>query len=186
MTAASPSDTAEGQCVGLSGASKAWRGNFTSDCLECDSDPVNANCEIEGSVELVCCKNHSTNLPDQSTLIINLFKYNDFTVGGLISSSSSMTTCDFQGICGQLFEGDVEDDWLNDCVSGTCNGIYGSTITIYDPDDTPDSFPANCDGLCADISSVQFGFGTLRMPMVALDAKTGKPLSFIVEESSSE
>ena len=65
-----------------------------------------------------------------------------------------------------------------DCISDSCgNGFTNATYFVYDPTKTtPNPACADCD------------LTPLRMPMVAvaLDAKTGKPLSFIVEESSSE
>ena len=57
------------------------------------------------------------------------------------------------------------------------------SITIYDPANPPSDINSHdCGDVCPDdVEGVNFAdTGSLRMPMVALDAKTGKPLSFIV------
>ena len=57
------------------------------------------------------------------------------------------------------------------------------TITIYDPANPPSDIDSHDCNECPDGVGFQLNFigtGSLRMPMVALDAKTGKPLSFIV------
>jgi hypothetical protein len=57
------------------------------------------------------------------------------------------------------------------------------SITIYDPANPPSDINSHDCDVCPDDVGFELNFvdtGSLRMPMVALDAKTGKPLSFIV------
>ena len=186
----SPSATATSQCAGLGGVGKVWQGSFTTDCETCtndgDEDPdTNTSCQIQGSVELVCCNQHSTALSDQATYTINLFRYNDFTASGLLTSTEPASQCDFAAICGQGFADTVNSYWSSDCGGDTCTGIMNTddTITIYDPANPPSDIDSHDCNECPDGVGFQLNFigtGSLRMPMVALDAKTGKPLSFIV------
>jgi len=183
----SPSPTATGQCVGLGGVGKAWQGTFETSCEECQGEEATTQCKIRGSVELLCCNQHSTGLSDQATYIINLFKYDDFSASGLLASSGGAEQCEFGAICGYTFADTVNSDWTTDsgCSGATCNGMMNTSesITIYDPANPPSDINSHDCGGCPEDVSFELNFadtGSLRMPMVALDAKTGKPLSFIV------
>tara|TARA_Y100000593_G_scaffold14889_4_gene28769 strand:- start:1566 stop:1922 length:357 start_codon:yes stop_codon:yes gene_type:complete len=118
--------------------------------------------------------------------MINIFKHEDFTASGLLASTDTKQQCDFAPICGHSFADAVNSDWSSDCdETNPCNGIMNSneSITIYDPANPPSDINSHdCNDMCPDgVEALNFtATGSLRMPMVALDAKTGKPLSFIV------
>jgi hypothetical protein len=191
MNAVPASARATNSCVGNGGVGKVWQGTFDLGCKTCASD--GSGCEVSGNVELVCCKVASS--PDMSQLTIYLFEFGDFATP--IATSGPIDTCNWSNICGHTFADKVSGtSWSSDCGTG-CNGLINESLTIYDPSDPIGA--ANCNGgvppenagPCPDNApyTTTLGAGSpLRMPMVAvaLDAKTGKPLSFIVEESSSE
>ena len=177
--------TAGTQCVGDEGVGKAWRGSFSSGCLVCDDDGEEATkCTLAGGVEVVCCNDCSIELTTLSCLRMTLWDEGFTTV---ITSSGDIDTCGWGAICAFTFEDEAFDHWADDCGGGTCEGIGVLNMVIYDPDDPPSDLEDHeCN--CADDKDFEMTswVSPLKTRPVALDAKTGKPLSFIASESRSE
>ena len=156
----------------------------TVDTTLCNGSGLENKCKISGRIELECCEDCGAGTPDQC-FIISVFDGNGDEYSVDVSDEQNVGDCcpcniDDPYTCWGLMS-DPGEPLVDACDGGPCNGgFYGGwTLAVYDPAIfTPD---------CEDCTGIEAPSPLLRRETqtVAIDAKTGKPLTLIAEEMNS-
>jgi len=165
------------------------------------------SCRMVGGIQMVCCNDCSAGgLAAEECLMLSFWNY-DFTERVARFANVPRGDCVWENICLGGFidlvymppltgsgNPPIAPGWMRNCMTdddppesiGYCNSPQDIYVVIYNETDTMDPNGLNDDCECPTVEHELSAPTAFKFRPVAMDAKTGKPLTFIASESRSE